>query len=296
MLEIVVVDNASVDGSAELVETEFPGVIIVRTEENRGFAAAMNLGLAAASADYFLALNPDTFVPPGSLLKMLKFMKQHPMAAVAGAGLTYPDGYPQASTFGTPSLFREFWSAWPELKVIFKLRKISEILRWNPGVSETTKPVQVCSISGAAFIGNKALVEAVGGFDAGFFLYHEERDLCFRLRKTGHEVWFYPDAQIIHFEAQASGYQQSRLPGMPVLEWRTLGMGRLWRKHKPHTYWLWKYQTIGLFRLRLGLLKVGQLFTSGERKSRIAERVEELRLVVAQLNSEKYEDIEFRPR
>jgi GT2 family glycosyltransferase len=285
--EVIVVDNASKDGSAEMVRADFPEVQRCASSQNEGFAAAMNRGIPLSQAEYFLALNPDTFMTRATIPKLLNFMKEHPKAGIAGARLTFPDGTDQPSTFCFPSLFKEFWNALPELKSVLKLRKISEILSWNRTKGDGRTEIQVECVSGAALIARKSVVESVGGFDSNFFLYHEERDLCERIRQAGWEIWFVPGTQVIHFDAQASGYRQSRLPEWPVLEWRTLGMSRLWEKHKSQSaHRLWSLQTRFLFSLRAVLLSLTQVFRGAKGRERGRRRIEELRRVIGLLKSE----------
>jgi GT2 family glycosyltransferase len=287
-LEIVVVDNASADGSAEMVRMDFPEIRLIQSTINLGFAAGMNRGIAAASAELLLALNPDTVMVRRTISKLLKFMEEHPKAAIAGAGLTFSDGTPQPSTFGFPSLFKEFWNAFPELKYFFKVRKIRDVLHYRALNPTTPAAYQVECVSGAALVARRAAVREVEEFDEGFFLYHEERDLCLRLRSAGWEIWSIPAAQVIHFDAKASGYEQSRLPGMPVLEWRTLGMDRLWAKHKSKSaHRLWMCQTRFLFRVRVLFLGVGGLLSGAAGRARLGKRQADLRRVVTLLGRER---------
>jgi GT2 family glycosyltransferase len=125
----------------------------------------------------------------------------------------------------------------------------------------------------------------VGNFDEGFFLYHEEIDLCWRMRKAGWEVWSLPGAQVIHFDAQASGFRANRLPGDPVLSWRIIGMDRLWFKHRkgfPHR--AWRFQTRTLLLMRVLLIQGGALLGYRDRDYR-RHRVDELLALRGRLGS-----------
>jgi len=103
--------------------------------------------------------------------------------------------------------------------------------------------------------------DAVGGMDTEFFLYHEELDFCTRLEKSGHEVWLVPEAQVIHFDAQASGYSTRKFPENPVLEWRVLGMDRLWQKHRsPAEHKKWRRLACRMLGFRSHLLTVKSIF------------------------------------
>jgi hypothetical protein len=240
---LVVVDNASSDGAWQVVEGHFPHARVIKLDRNIGFAAAVNRGLAEVHTNFALILNPDTLIPRGSVIKLRNFLHEHPAAAVAGASLTDPDGTPQTSTFRFPSLFREFWNFLPEIKFALHLRQAAVRLGWpqsnrQSGHSSVAIPVE-CT-SGAACMVRTEAIRQVGGFDDRFFLYHEEMDLCTRLRQAGWGVFFVPGAQVIHWDAQASGYRPSRLPDMPLLGWRVGGMDLLWHKHRPgaaHRRW-----------------------------------------------------------
>ncbi len=261
-----------------MVAEHFPEVKVVRNDRNIGFAAGMNAGMDVSRGGLFLALNPDTVIPPGSIRKLLTFMNEHPQAGAAGAVLTYADGSLQTSTFRFPSLFREFWNFFPEVKAMLRRRP-----HWNQ-VTDVQKPrdsMQVDCVNGAAMITRTDSVRQIGGFDGGFFLYHEEMDLCTRLRKAGWEVWSVPQAQVIHLDARSSGYRRNRLPGLPLLAWRVAGMDRLWQKHKsPKQHRLWRAQARGLLRLRIVLLGGGFLFSKKYRA-----RVMELMQVVKMLGN-----------
>ena len=273
--ETIVVDNASSDGSADFVAEDFPEVKLVRLPQNNGFAAGMNAGIAASSGPLILALNPDAVVVPGTLRKLLTFMKENPRAAVVGAVLTFPDGRLQASTFHFPSLFREFWNFLPELKGLLKRGR-----SWSNQLAER-EPFQTDCVSGAALLARTEAVKAIGGFDEEFFLYHEEMDLCTSLKKAGWEIWSVPEAQVVHLDAQSSGYRQNRLPHDPILSWRLSGMDRLWAKHKSSfQHRLWRCQAKSLLWVRIVLLSRGALFSSKYR-----QRIGELRRVAKMLKA-----------
>jgi GT2 family glycosyltransferase len=281
-VEIVVVDNASTDGSADMVERDFPQVKLIRSSENAGFAAANNLAMVQASGDYLFFLNPDTLLTCNTLPKLVRFLDERPQAAVAGAGLTYPGGRYQAFSFRFPSLFREFWNVFPELKWLFKVRAVGKLLVsvfhvTSSNWSESTQPRAVECVNGAAFFARASAVRDMNGFDSTFFLYHEEMDLCTRLRKSNWQVWTCPQAQVIHYDAQSSGYSTRTFARSPILEWRVKGMDYLWRQHRSKTmHRLWRRQTRQALWLRAGLLGLRKWFAQGPRKQEISERIQKL--------------------
>jgi N-acetylglucosaminyl-diphospho-decaprenol L-rhamnosyltransferase len=277
---VVVVDNASSDGSWQVVEGFFPTASVVRLDRNIGFAAAVNRGLDEVRSDFVFILNPDTLIPRGSVTKLRNFLHEHPAAAVAGASLTDPDGTPQTSTFKFPSVFREFWNLLPELKAAFHLRQAALRLGWartNPRTRNVWEAIPVECVSGAACMARTAAIREVGGFDARFFLYHEEMDLCTRLRQAGWGVFFVPDVQVIHWDAKSSGFDPRRLPDMPLLGWRMSGMDLLWHKHRPGApHRRWRRLARSLLRLRVLGNWILAGFAGGKRALRI-QRIHDLK-------------------
>lgn len=282
-IERIVIDNASADGSADAVAAQFPEVTLIHSPVNRGFAAAMNLGLHAAKAPLVLALNPDTIVVPGTLTRMRHFLDQHPDAVVAGAGLTNPDGTAQPSTFRFPGLWREFWNFLPELKFLLKPRRLHYGVHGYSLRKPVRKAHRVDSVSGAAFMAHADTIQQAGGFDEEFFLYHEEMDLFRRIQKLGGEIWTVPDAQVIHFDAMSSGFKPQVFPSGRLLNWRILGMDYLWHKHKSKTqHYLWRLQARLLLWLRISAIRVGLLFKKRE-NDRKRQRIRELRDLIRAL-------------
>jgi len=281
-LDVIVVDNASTDGSALHVRTHFPEVRIIPNEKNIGFAAAVNRGMSEVHSSFVFVLNPDTIVPRETIQKLLNYIKMDEKCALVGANLTNPDGSMQASIFRFPSLFREFWNFLPEIKLLLRFQKLGTYVHSihvpedrNAKAAEEAGAVEC--ISGAAFLMRTEAFKSVGGMDERFFLYHEEMDLCTRMRRAGWQIRAHRTAQVIHFDAQASGYTPKRLPNAPVLNWRIGGMDLLWQKHKPglkHT--LWRVQAKGLLRFRIGLCFLALPFSGKQRlirKKRIGELV-----------------------
>ncbi|RQV99989.1 glycosyltransferase family 2 protein [bacterium] len=278
-LEIIVVDNASTDSSSKMIHDEFPAVKLVQSADNIGFASGINLARKSASGEFLLILNPDCLVPRFTIQKLRDFLVEHPKRAIAGAHITTADGHDLPSVFTIPTLFREFWNFLPELK--------SRILHWlpfHPG-GEVRESCQVESISGAAFMIRAAHFDQVGGMDGNFFLYHEELDLCARIKQAGLEVWSLPDAQVIHFDAQASGYSTRSLPVNPVLEWRVLGMDRLWQKHRsPADHRKWRRQARSLLGFRVLLLSLKRMWVHPGIRRCIDHRIRDLKELRSKLS------------
>jgi N-acetylglucosaminyl-diphospho-decaprenol L-rhamnosyltransferase len=192
--EVIVVDNASSDGTDQMVREHFSHVTFIRQTENLGFAASANRGLCAASGDYCLLLNSDTLLIEGEVAKMVRYMEEHPDVALCGPRLVYGDRTLQRSFAAIPSLSSEIVPG-----------TLLEHLR-RPGrggvVLRSQAPVDVESLIGAAILIRKKVLEALSGFDEGFFFFLEETDLAVRARKARYRVVFFPEAEVIHLQGQ----------------------------------------------------------------------------------------------
>jgi GT2 family glycosyltransferase len=196
---VIVVDNASTDGSPDMVSREFPGVILLRNETNAGFAAANNQALPLAQGKFVLLLNPDTEVRSGALETMMAFLRDHPQAGAVGPLLLNPDGSWQKSAFP----FYGFWRSLVENRLV-------DLIRPLPGQPSEDSPVDW--VIGAALMTRREVLEEVGPLDERFFMYGEETDWQIRLRRAGYQVYLLPSAQVVHHGGQAS--RQARRQAM----------------------------------------------------------------------------------
>ena len=196
--EIVVVDNASRDDSTAMVRRDFPHVHLLENPTNVGFAAANNQALALCRGRYVLLLNSDTEVTPGTLSALVSFMEQHPQAGVVAPTLVNPDGSFQASYARFPTFVSEFLL-------------ITRLARWlsgpyapspRPRINEPSHPVDW--VAGAALLVRRAAIDQVGGLDAGYFMYSEETDWCWRLWRHNWQVWYLPAVKVIHHGGASS--------------------------------------------------------------------------------------------
>jgi GT2 family glycosyltransferase len=192
-LEVIVVDNASTDGSPQAIAQAYPGVRVIRNDRNAGFASANNQAMRVACGGYFFLLNSDAFLRPGALEHLLDFLRAQPRAGVAGPRLLNADGSLQRSCYRFPSPGR----AWIENLRLFTLLPSHPVLedfgRWNHDRART-----VDFVSGACMLVRRAAYEEVGGFDETFFLYAEEADWQYRMRAKGWMAAFTPGAEAIH--------------------------------------------------------------------------------------------------
>jgi len=198
--EIIVVDNASTDGSVEMVRAELPAVHLIANTENRGFPAANNQGLAIARGRYVLLLNPDTEIVGDALATMVAFADAHPDVGMIGPQLLYADGSVQSSRRRFPTLATGFLeSTWLERYASRRLLERYEFLDQPDDVVQ-----DVDWLYGAALMARREAVEQVGPMDEGYFMYSEELDWCRRFRDTGWRVVYLPAAQIVHHEGKSS--------------------------------------------------------------------------------------------
>ncbi len=293
--DIVVVDNGSSDGSVQMVANDFPDVRLIALEENLGFAQANNRAVEELSTSEILFLNPDTVLTRGAIEKLRKLLDTHPAAAVAGGQLVIENGDPQPSSFAFPTLWREFWSYLPELKGFFHVRafasRLSRMLpglwrgsyRWDPEIR------QVDSVAGACMIIRADAFRKLGGFRKEFFLYHEELELCYRLRQQGWEVWLEPRARVLHYEGQASGTRRFRLAPTPILRYRLKGMDYFWSEHcSRFSYTVWGLMVRFILRFRAILCWSSALLTSRDKWKRLRQRSADLWQIAGELKSETH--------
>jgi N-acetylglucosaminyl-diphospho-decaprenol L-rhamnosyltransferase len=198
--EIIVVDNASVDGSVEMLRAEFPQTILIANPENRGFPAANNQGIAAAQGRYVLLLNPDTEVLADALDALVQYMDAHPDVGLVGPQLLHPDGQVQSSRRRYPTLATLFFeSTWLE-----SLAPRALLRRYYVLDQPDNAVLDVDWITGAAMLARREVIQQVGGMDERFFMYSEELDWCRRIKAAGWRVVYHPEARVIHYEGKSS--------------------------------------------------------------------------------------------
>ena len=200
--EVFVVDNGSVDGSVESVREKFPEVIVIQNPMNLGFAKANNQVLSLSKGKFTLLLNPDTQVKEGAIETLKIFMDNHPEAGVAGVQLLNSDGSKQNSIANFPSLATELLNK-SLLRLLFpktfpgKERNISE-------------PIEVDSVIGACMMVRREAMEQVGLLDEDYFLFLEETDWCYRIKRAGWKVCHLPQAEIYHLQGKSAEKDKKR--------------------------------------------------------------------------------------
>lgn len=198
--EVIVVDGASADESAEMVEVEFPSVRVLRQTENVGFSRGNNLGLATTTGRYLLLLNPDTEVVGTALKQMVQYMETHPAVGALGPRLLYPDGRIQSSRRRFPTLATAlFESTWLQpIAPQSILRRYYVLDRPDDAISK------VDWVVGACLMVRREAYEAAGPLDERYFMYSEEMEWQRRIKAAGWQVVFYPEAEVIHHEGKSS--------------------------------------------------------------------------------------------
>lgn len=202
--EIVVVDNASKDGSPQLVASEYPQARLIDNETNLGFARANNQGIAVSSGRYILLLNSDAVLLPGTVRTMIDFMDAHQQVGVVGAQLLNPDGSFQGSYADFPSLLGE-------LLLLSKLAHLVYPPTYPSYPAEQSREGRdVDWVSGACLMARRSAMDVVGLLDEGYFMYTEETDWCYRMRAAGWSVHYLPDAKVIHWSGQSAVSEPER--------------------------------------------------------------------------------------
>jgi GT2 family glycosyltransferase len=210
---VTVVDNDSRDGTVEMVEGEFPGVRLIANGENLGFGKATNEGIRGGDSTYVLALNPDTRVTEGALDRLLELMDERPEIGICGCRLELEDGtLDHAAKRSFPTVLGaigHFAGARTQCRA--------------PGVD--SGPVD--AVNGAFMLMRRSVLDEIGLFDEGYWMFMEDLDLCYRCREAGHVVWYEPSVAVVHVKHGSHGDVRS-----PKLDYAFhYGMYRFYRKH-----------------------------------------------------------------
>jgi GT2 family glycosyltransferase len=204
-LEIIVVDNASTDGTGGMVTRKYPEVRYILNQSNRGFAEANNQGIEVSSGRYILLLNSDTEIRPGALQALVRYMDENPAMGACGPRLRYPDGSVQRSIFSfeTPG------------RVVADMLALGRLL---PGTRlenlnsrfDYAKPGEVDWLIAAAVLVRREVVEEVGMLDPRFRLHCNDSDWCLRIRKAGYGISYVPESEIVHHSGATLGAERER--------------------------------------------------------------------------------------
>ncbi|MCS6887033.1 MAG: glycosyltransferase family 2 protein [Chloroflexus sp.] len=196
--EVWVVDNGSRDGSVAAVAAAFPEAFIIANPDNRGFATANNQAIRASSGRHVFLLNSDTIAQPDSITRLVHFLDTHPEVGVVGPRLLNADGSLQPS-----------WAMFPNLLTELTGKKI----RWRRQYrTKDGSPAYATDwLDGAAMLLRRAVIKQVGLLDEAYFMYTEEVDWCYRIKRAGWHICYLPSASIIHFGGQSSKQAVTRM-------------------------------------------------------------------------------------
>ena len=200
--EVFVVDNRSSDESGRTVKERFSQVILIENETNLGFAGANNQALRRSKGNYLLLLNPDTQVKEEPIQKLISMMDAHPDVGITGVQLLNSDGSKQNSIANFPSLATELLN--------------KSLLRWlSPGKfpgkeKDYPEPIEVDSVIGACMMVRREALDQVGLLDEDYFLFLEETDWCYRMKRAGWKIYHVPDAEVYHFQGKSAEKEKKR--------------------------------------------------------------------------------------
>lgn len=200
--EIIVVDNASTDGSVEMIQSSFPDIKLIVNTRNAGFGSANNTAMKIASGRYFLLLNPDTLVQENTVSVMVEFFDKHAEVGIAGCQVLNPDGSLQLAcrrSFPTP------WVAFTKVTGLSSLFPDSSLFgKYNLTYRDPEQSYEVDAISGSFMFLRREVYAQTGGFDEQFFMYGEDLDLCYRVQQLGWKVSYVHSTKIIHYKGESA--------------------------------------------------------------------------------------------
>ena len=220
-LTVTVVDNASGDGTAEMVARDFPDVRLHAADENLGFSAGNNLGIRGGSGTYVLALNPDSRMTPGALDTLADLMDARPEIGICGCRLELEDGsFDHAAKRSFPTVV----GALGHFTGVGRRRSSGALAQYR---APDVEGGEVDAVNGAFMFMRRSLLDEIGLFDEGFWMYMEDLDLCYRCREAGHLVWYEPSVEVVHVKHGTTGDHRSARLNYAF----HYGMYRFYRKH-----------------------------------------------------------------
>lgn len=244
--EVIVVDNASHDGSPEMLRREFPECTVILNSQNRGFAAANNQGFAIAQGKFILLLNSDTVLDnPQTLSQLLDFLNRHPQAALVTPKVVLPNGrLDLACHRGLPTPWNAF-TYFTQLERLFPHTRLFS--GYHQLYQDLSQPHRLGATAATAILVRRAAIEAVGGLDERYFLYGEDLDWCKRFSDAGWEIWFDPTVTVEHHKS-ASGKKHELDKNAQIAASAHFydTMKQFYEKHYQDTYPRWLRQLVYL--------------------------------------------------
>ena len=198
--EVIVVDNASTDGSVAMVKRYFPQVRLIENSANNRYAIANNQGLDIAQGRHAFFLNNDTVLLGNTVKEMMEFLDTHPQAGGVGGHLIYPDGAYQEACFRFPSALNMFY-----LLCLSRFYWKTSLAANYPRIQDETEPALVDFVTGACLMARRDLLQQMHGMDEDYYFYGEDSDLCYRIRQAGRPIYYLPQStKIIHYGGMSS--------------------------------------------------------------------------------------------
>ena len=249
-LEIIVVDNGSEDGIEELLSRDYPYVRFIGNKDNLGYTRPMNQGLQSAHGQYLMQLNPDTKILPAAIDQLIRYMDGHPEIGICGPKVLNRDGsFQKQCRRGEPrplamiSYFLRLSSLFPNSKLLG-----GYLLEYE----DEDATIEVDALSGSCMLIRREVVEEIGYLDEQFFAYQEDTDICSRARQAGWKVYYYPEAEIIHYGGQGGSRVE---PYRSIIEWHR-SYWLYYKKHLANDYFFlinWLYYLLMVVKLVLAL-------------------------------------------
>jgi len=222
--EVVVVDNASQDGSADMVAAEFPSVRLLRRPSNAGLSTALNQGIRLSGGEMIVLLNPDVELRDNPFPAMAQYLRDHPEVGILGPRILDDDGSLQLSCRRFPTFSVVFFNRYSLLTRLFPRNPFSTRYLMTDFDHSGTAEVEWLSL--ACWMAPRRLFDEVGLLDEGYFLYNEDVDFCQRVHRAGRKVVYVPDVSVVHH----IGGSTSTVPNRSVIE-RHRSMWRYYRKY-----------------------------------------------------------------
>ncbi len=239
-IETIVIDNNSTDGSIDFLEPLFQNVKFIKLKENIGFGNANNIGFNQAKGKYYLLLNPDTVIGEKTIQIMFEYMEDHPEVGISGCKVLNPDGTFQLSCR------RGFPTPWASFCKLFGLQKIfpeSKLFaQYNQTFRSIDETYYIDSIMGAFMFIRKEVIEQIGGFDADYFMYGEDIDLCYRSFKKGWKTAYVHTTSIFHYKGEST-----KRSSIDEIKHFYEAMGIFARKHYSRFIWFYLFLKIGIY-------------------------------------------------
>mgnify|MGYP001257560424 CR=1 FL=1 len=257
--EIIVIDNASNDGSVGMIQSQFPSVILIKNKENVGFSKANNQGIRIAKGEHIVLLNSDTYITENSFYKMFIYMKENKEVGICGPKVLNPDHSPQSTRVDQFKPFDTF------LKItgLYNYKKEVERMDYN-----RVQKVEV--IGGCCMFFRKKVFDTVGLLDEHYFLYNEENDICLRAKKIKWEIVFYPVSTIFHFKGSSTS--QKEISEKVEIACYKSNMHFFKKYFSKQTYFLLLLTYKGVFLIKFLELFFLYLISSPSKKNKIKEK------------------------